>query len=159
MYIQYNVWIVVPGENASAPLIDTFCCSTAVNPTYTTSGSAAYLIFNSDATNNYKGFKIRFVSDGPTTTTSTTTTSTTTTTESTTTTTTSTTTSSTTSTTSSTTTTPTTTTSTTTVASTETAKSSPGNWFSFLSVSIMFGRRNDIYFLQLMQTKDEITII
>ena len=73
-----NSYFITTGENDTAPLISEFCCDDPANlPTFITTGDTAYVLFTTDATNNYNGFKIQYVSDGPTTTTSTSTTSTT----------------------------------------------------------------------------------
>ncbi|XP_052281589.1 uncharacterized protein LOC127879037 [Dreissena polymorpha] len=74
----YDKLQIYDGINSSAPLIVEFCCyPTSARPSFKTTGSNAYLIFKSDATNNFRGFKFTVKSDGLTTTTSTTTTTTT----------------------------------------------------------------------------------
>lgn len=75
----YDKVIIYDGYNSSSPVLHTLCGNIAAGTTYTTTGDTVYVVFISDGTHTYKGFKITVYSDGPTTTTSTTTTSTTTT--------------------------------------------------------------------------------
>ncbi|WAQ98437.1 CUBN-like protein [Mya arenaria] len=74
----YDKLRIYDGNSSSDPLIAEFCCLDPANlPSFSTTGNTSYLLFTTDGTNEFKGFKIRARSNGATTTTTSTTSTTT----------------------------------------------------------------------------------
>ncbi|XP_045206639.2 uncharacterized protein DDB_G0271670-like [Mercenaria mercenaria] len=61
----YDKVLIYDGYNQSAPVLQELCGTISPGTTYTTSDDTVYVVFTSDHSNNFKGFNIAIVSDGP----------------------------------------------------------------------------------------------